>query len=140
MGKGKGNLKGTSRATTARFRLRAFREYHKVELYLPLDFVPAKGHGFVRIPYVEILRLGTRLQRKFGGFTSTNPATPPQYLGYWKGMVDRLFYLFVLVDSQTFQQKQTYFWELREELEQRYHQQILLITHYSLFAFGSLSD
>lgn len=140
MGKAKGKPSRKPRVTSVRLRGRTFHEYHKVELYLPLDFVPAKGRGYIQIPYAEILRLGTRLQRKFGGFTSTNPATPPQYLGYWKGMVDRLFYLFVLVDSRAFRRGQAYFWDLKEELEQRYHQEILLITHYPLFAFGSLSD
>lgn len=140
MGKARRNLSQERRVVPVRSRGRAFHEYHKVELYLPLDFVPAPGRELVRIPYAEILRLGDRLQRKFGGFTSANPAIPAAYLGYWKGTVDRLFYLFVLVDSRTFQRWHGYFWELKAELEQRYHQEIVLITHYPLFTFGSLSD
>lgn len=117
---------------------RAFCGYHKVELYVPLEFSREETGELVRIPYLEIVRLCDQIGKRFHGYTSTNPATPPQFLGYWEGWVDRLFYIFVLVESKNFPTDQVYFWELKEELECRYNQKVLLVTHYELQSLGKL--
>lgn len=117
---------------------RVFCACQKFELFLPTDYKPRGRTKRIIIPDNEIADLCEGISERFRGYTCTNPVSPPAFTGYWRGDVDTLFYIYVIVKDRQLKDARKYFWDLKEDLEKKYIQQVVLVTHHSLYTFGEL--
>ena len=114
--------------------------YVKVEIFIPVEY--KKEGKPISANLDEFEPLLNKLNKKYGGCTTHNIHDNPPYTGYYydkRGIVvDTLTSVVVLVKKTQVSEAIKYFKKLKENFEQKFEQDFVLITYHSIQTIGTL--
>jgi hypothetical protein len=112
--------------------------YIRYEVYLPVRYHDPGSRTVRSIEPTELTEFLDVVAQKYHGYTQANPMTAPPFRGVWEGEVDELIFAFVLVPSSDADTSLADFTRWKSELEQRYHQQIVLVIYFPVQIIGGI--
>jgi hypothetical protein len=116
--------------------------YIKYEIFLPVDYTDRATGERRALNRSSLLRFLFHTVRRYSGLTETNPVTAPPFKGYYlnRGRIeaDRLITFMVLVPAEREEESLIYFTRWTARLEQKYNQEVILITYHPIQVIGQL--
>jgi len=109
--------------------------YIRYEIYIPNRYEDTSGKR-ISIEVSQISDFLDSIVEKYNGFTQSNPLAAPPFRGLWKGALDEIHFVMVLVPSDFLDVSLAEFRDWKEKLESRLNQKFILVMYSHIQIIG----